>query len=109
MRMAASKTITIKGVSWSCNTWGATPSPSPKSLTYQRFAIRAAPRERTEQGHLMTQISCTFCTGTPKERVVVGSNCTPLRLRQKKRRWAEPAATLRTFFGFEVLLQERQH
>lgn len=62
--MAASKTKTIKEVLLVLPEDVQVCRQSFSSFTYQWFAIALPLREVTKPGHELTQISCTYCTGT---------------------------------------------
>ena len=75
IRMAASKTKTIKEVLLVLPKQVQVCRQSFNSFTYQSFAIAPPVQEVTKPGHELTQISCTYCTGTGSIRGLVPFSC----------------------------------
>jgi hypothetical protein len=73
--MAASKTKTIKEVLLVLPKDVQVCRQSLNSFTYQCLAIALPLREGTKPGHELTQISCTYCTGTGSVGSLVPSSC----------------------------------
>ena len=67
IRMAASKTKTIKGV--------LLVLPKDVQVCRQWLAIALPLREVTKPGNELTQISCTYCTGTGSIGSLVAFSC----------------------------------
>jgi len=72
IKIAASKTITIKGVSWSCRREEQLCRQALTALFISDLRFGHTLQEETKQAHLLTQISCIHCTGTGFFTFLVG-------------------------------------